>query len=105
MTQDAPDHFRVFDERDQLETIPAVRTRDDVEVYCWPFDHRPAGARLHAKTAGADGELAFVTRANLTGHALDQNLEVGVLIRGGSAPRRLMQDLHALIARGTLTRI
>lgn len=88
----------------ELETIPAARTRN-VEVCCWPFDHGPAGACLHAKTAVADGELAFVTSANLTGHALDQNLEVGVLIRGGSAPRRLMQHFHALIARGTLTRI
>jgi hypothetical protein len=32
MTQDAPDHFRVVDKRDQLETIPAARTREHVEA-------------------------------------------------------------------------
>lgn len=79
--------------------------RDDVEVYCWPLDQRPPGARLHAKTAVADGELAFVTSANLTGHALDQNLEVGVLIRGGQAPRRVMEHFHALMAKGVLRRV
>ena len=31
MTQNAPDHLRVFDERDQFEAVPAPRTRQHVE--------------------------------------------------------------------------
>jgi len=81
------------------------QVRSDVEVYCWPHEHRPAGARLHAKTAVADGQMAFVTSANLTGHAMDQNLEVGVLIDGGPTPQRLLDHFHALISRGVLTRV
>ena len=79
--------------------------RDRVEMYVWPIEKRPAGSRLHAKVAVADGEIAFVTSANLTGHALDQNLEVGVLISGGQTPRRLMEHFHALIANDTLAQI
>jgi phosphatidylserine/phosphatidylglycerophosphate/cardiolipin synthase-like enzyme len=79
--------------------------RDSIEMYVWPIEKRPAGSRLHAKVAVADAEFAFITSANLTGHALDQNLEVGVLISGGQAPRRLMDHFQALIARGTLKQL
>jgi phosphatidylserine/phosphatidylglycerophosphate/cardiolipin synthase-like enzyme len=79
--------------------------RDSIEIYAWPLDKRPSGSRLHAKVAVADAEVAFVTSANLTGHALDQNLEVGVLISGGQTPRRLTDHFHALIASGTLARL
>ena len=78
--------------------------RDAIEIYVWPLEKRPAGSRLHAKVAVADGELAFVTSANFTGHALDQNLEVGVLVTGGHTPKRLREHFHALISSGTLAR-
>jgi phosphatidylserine/phosphatidylglycerophosphate/cardiolipin synthase-like enzyme len=78
--------------------------RESVEMYVWPLEMRPAGSRLHAKVAVADGELAFVTSANFTGHALDQNLEIGVLVSGGQTPRRLKEHFHALIAVGMLVR-
>jgi len=78
--------------------------RENVEIYVWPLEKRPAASRLHAKVAVADGEVAFVTSANFTGHALDQNLEVGVLVTGGQTPRRLKEHFHALIAGGTLLR-
>lgn len=78
--------------------------RDNVEIYVWPLEKRPEGSRLHAKVAAADGEVAFVTSANFTGHALDQNLEVGVLVTGGQMPKRLREHFHALIAGGTLAR-
>lgn len=78
--------------------------RESIEVYVWPLEKRPPGSRLHAKVAVADGELAFITSANFTGHALDQNLEVGLLVTGGHAPKRLREHFHALIASRTLTR-
>jgi phosphatidylserine/phosphatidylglycerophosphate/cardiolipin synthase-like enzyme len=78
--------------------------RENLEIYVWPLEKRPAGSRLHAKVAVADGELAFVTSANFTGHALDQNLEVGVLVTGGQTPTRLREHFHALIAGGILAR-
>jgi len=58
-----------------------------VRLWHWPTDRRPVlehgHAALHAKAAVADDYLAFVTSANLTGHALSENIELGVLLRGG----------------------
>lgn len=87
---------------DGAEAFKALK--ESIEIYVWPLEKRPAGSRLHAKVAVADGELAFVTSANFTGHALDQNLEVGVLVTGGQMPRRLREHLHALITSDTLVR-
>jgi phosphatidylserine/phosphatidylglycerophosphate/cardiolipin synthase-like enzyme len=87
---------------DGAEAFKALR--DGIEIYVWPLEKRPAGSRLHAKVAVADGEVAFVTSANFTGHALDQNLEVGVLVTGGHTPRQLRDHFHALISGGTLAR-
>jgi phosphatidylserine/phosphatidylglycerophosphate/cardiolipin synthase-like enzyme len=52
---------------------------------------------LHAKVAVADGEICFITSANLTGYAMEKNMEAGVLIKGGIIPEQLRQHLRALI--------
>jgi cardiolipin synthase len=52
---------------------------------------------VHAKCAVADGLIAFVTSANLSGAALDRNMEVGLLVRGGSVPGQLDRHLEALV--------
>jgi phosphatidylserine/phosphatidylglycerophosphate/cardiolipin synthase-like enzyme len=54
-------------------------------------------ASVHAKCAVADGILAFVTSANLSEAALDRNMEVGILVRGGSLPGQLDRHLQALM--------
>jgi phosphatidylserine/phosphatidylglycerophosphate/cardiolipin synthase-like enzyme len=46
--------------------------------------------------------VAFITSANLTGAALEHNLEVGVLVRGGSVPARLHEHFLALMGSGVL---
>ncbi|WP_233864654.1 DISARM system phospholipase D-like protein DrmC [Paraburkholderia adhaesiva] len=53
--------------------------------------------RVHAKVAVADGSMCFVTSANLTGHAMEQNMEAGVLISGGDIPKLLHEHLDALV--------
>jgi phosphatidylserine/phosphatidylglycerophosphate/cardiolipin synthase-like enzyme len=75
-----------------------------VSFFTWPADQRPAGAgaALHAKVVIADARVAFITSANLTGAALEHNLEVGVLVRGGSVPARLHEHFLALMASGVL---
>jgi phosphatidylserine/phosphatidylglycerophosphate/cardiolipin synthase-like enzyme len=78
----------------------------DVAFYVWPSDKRgisgdPAGT-LHAKAAIADVRAAFVTSANLTGQALTANMELGLLVRGGAVPGRLMAHFDELIANGVL---
>jgi len=74
----------------------------EVQLLTWPptllQDHDVGHASLHAKCAVADTNVAFVTSANLTTHALDRNMELGVLITGGEAPRRLAEHFDGLVA-------
>lgn len=78
-----------------------------VEFYVWPLERRPAGvsATLHAKAVVADESAAFISSANLTGSALDHNIELGILVRGGPVPRRLADHFSSLIAAGVLRRV
>ena len=56
-----------------------------------------AGGKVHAKVAVCDESLCFISSANLTGHAMEKNMEAGVLIRGGALPRKLHNHLEALV--------
>ena len=53
--------------------------------------------RFHAKVAVADGDVCFITSANLTGYAMEQNMEAGVLISGGAVPHTLADHLISLL--------
>lgn len=55
-------------------------------------------ASVHAKCAVADGNVAFITSANLTEAAMERNMEIGILLRGGVAPNQLEQHLEALVS-------
>lgn len=59
-------------------------------------------AAVHAKCAVADHRIAFITSANLTSAAMERNMELGVLVRGGTTPHRLHSHLDALIVTGTI---
>lgn len=49
-------------------------------------DEQGHAGLMHAKAAVADSCVAFLTSANLTEAALERNMELGVLIRGGRLP-------------------
>jgi cardiolipin synthase len=55
-----------------------------------------SGGKVHAKVAVADENFCFISSANLTGYAMEKNMEAGVLIRGGDTPRSLQRHLEAL---------
>ncbi|MCX7584906.1 DISARM system phospholipase D-like protein DrmC [Phenylobacterium sp. 58.2.17] len=59
--------------------------------------------RVHAKLALADDEAAFVTSANITGYALEKNIEAGLLVRGTDVPKTLRAHLHGLVATKVLS--
>ena len=81
-----------------LNDLPA-----SVEFYVWPGKMRESPhSSLHAKAALADGELALVTSANLTASALDRNMELGLLVRGGPLPADLLHHFDELISAGHL---
>jgi phosphatidylserine/phosphatidylglycerophosphate/cardiolipin synthase-like enzyme len=68
------------------------------KLYVWTDRPHPfTNGRVHAKVAVADDAIAFLTSANLTGHALEKNMEAGVLLTGGHVPSNLRNHLHALI--------
>jgi len=73
-----------------------------IDVYVWSSDKKSLPGQLsgavHAKCAVADGELAFITSANLTAAAMERNMELGVLVRGGELPFELNRHLEALIS-------
>jgi phosphatidylserine/phosphatidylglycerophosphate/cardiolipin synthase-like enzyme len=73
----------------------------------WPPERRPrdeAGhaGLMHAKAAVADSCVAFMTSANLTEAALERNMELGVLMRGGSLPLAIDRLVDALLELGEL---
>ena len=77
------------------------------ELYVWNPTEKAKGsgglsASVHAKCAVADSCLAFVTSANLTSAAMERNMELGVLVRGGVTPNWLHSHLLALVQTGTI---
>jgi phosphatidylserine/phosphatidylglycerophosphate/cardiolipin synthase-like enzyme len=81
----------------------------------WPGERRPAvfydprslkgdgeTAVLHAKAVVADDAIAFVTSANLTEKAFDDNIEAGMLSRDRTVALSLSKHFRVLIERGLL---
>ncbi len=66
------------------------------------LDPEGAGGVLHAKAVVTDGEVVFVTSANLTEAALDRNFELGLLVRDTALATSVSSHFRALIDRGLL---
>jgi len=49
-----------------------------------------------------DDEAVLISSANLTEHAMNLNMELGLLIRGGELSRSLAGHLRSLIQNGIL---
>ena len=90
-----------------LNVDPASKMRLQVpnaEVLSWRRKTDEfADGKVHAKVAVADGARAFITSANLTTHALERNMEAGVLVNGGALPKTLSDHLNSLIEVGVVT--
>lgn len=56
----------------------------------------PAGV-LHAKAVVADEETVFITSANLTDAALDQNIELGLVVRDRALAASAMCHFRGLV--------
>jgi phosphatidylserine/phosphatidylglycerophosphate/cardiolipin synthase-like enzyme len=76
-----------------------------IRLWHWPQAQRATpGSRQHAKLAVADDRVLFLTSANLTAAGAERNIEAGVLIRGGTVPRRMAEHIGELQRRGILER-
>jgi phosphatidylserine/phosphatidylglycerophosphate/cardiolipin synthase-like enzyme len=92
------------------DAAPAFRSlAGTVSIYEWPTEQRRSDGGLegamHAKAAIADEQVAFITSANLTGSAIEANMELGLLVRGGAVPRRLARHFRALMGSGRLVEV
>lgn len=90
-----------FDAIGKMRTlVPATR------LYAWrdKADSFNEG-RVHAKVAVADGRVCFITSANLTGHAMEKNMEMGVLLDGGKVPVQVRDHLEALVTTNVVSRV
>ena len=92
---------------------PGGGTNRDLFLALWPDDLSPpplftwcapsndAHLKLHAKVIVADRRDALVTSANLTMHAMDLNMEMGVRMLGAPASS-IADHFDFLMANGTL---
>lgn len=80
-----------------------------VRVYQWPIEVRPVNkgkaGYIHVKCVVTDGRQAFVSSANLTVYAMEMNMELGIVVRGGDVPRQIARHFRALIDQGILQRV
>lgn len=82
------------------ELVPSAR------LYAWNDKADPfSDGCVHAKVAVADGRICFITSANLTGYAMEKNMEAGVLISGGRIPRLLNDHLRSLVDTKLVSKI
>lgn len=92
-----------------LSADPAATMRASIpgaEIFAWKDREASfVDGKVHAKVAVVDGVRAFITSANLTGHALEKNMEAGVLVNGGAVPKALADHLQALIDVGVICRV
>ena len=82
-----------------IDAIGKMRTLvPSARLYSWKEKAEPfLDGRVHAKVAVADAATCFITSANLTGFAMERNMEAGVLIFGGRVPYSLDEHLRSLV--------
>jgi phosphatidylserine/phosphatidylglycerophosphate/cardiolipin synthase-like enzyme len=82
-----------------FDAIGKMRTLvPEAKLYAWLDKSESfSDGSVHAKVAVADGKICFITSANLTGYAMEKNMEAGVLITGGGIPEMLGAHLRSLI--------
>ena len=90
-------------QRQQLGRVVAARA----SLLHWPSERRPRDEQghaglMHVKAAVADSRVAFLTSANLTEAALERNMELGVLIKGGILPASIDRLIDALLESSEL---
>lgn len=79
-------------------------------IYYWPKEKRMLSETnkpgiLHVKCAVADGEWLFLSSANLTQQAFTINMELGMLVRGGTMPGRVEEQFKRLVQMETLEQV
>lgn len=102
--------FEQDGESGSYDTLAALGAdvRTNATVYFWRHKNRPVGpngkpGKMHVKCALADRDLVFISSANLTGYAMNLNMELGVLIRDGKVPGQVHDQFRQMLNDGHLT--
>lgn len=87
-----------------------VEVQSACSVYYWPQENRPKSDHgktgiLHVKCAIADGHRLFLSSANLTEYAFTINMELGLLVTGGSLPEDVERHFDRLVAGGIVAKV
>lgn len=78
----------------------------EAKLYAWRDKASEfADGRVHAKVAVADSDVCFITSANLTGFAMERNMEAGLLITGGRVPTLLANHLNSLVTTKVISAV
>lgn len=106
---ETPDRITTNNEYDTLRAL-GTEVAACSTVYFWPREKRETSDNgkpglLHVKCAVADGDAMFLSSANLTQQAFTINMELGMLIRGGSMPSQVERHFAQLIEKGQLEQI
>ena len=91
---------------DHDQSKELLRAVPNAKIYRWlekSTEHQ--GGKVHAKIALADDKMAFISSANFTGHAMEKNLEAGLLVSGGHVPLDLKMHLKGLIEMNIISEI
>jgi len=94
----------------RFDGLSVVRQRvPQASIYYWPFEKRDTSMQgkigiFHAKCLVCDEAAALISSANLTDYALELNMELGVVLRGGDIPSRLAGHFRQLIHQGDLVK-
>ena len=96
-----------MEESDGKVTVSAIKglgeeLASSATVYVWPLENRGKDGEgnhgsLHAKCAVSDAKSALISSANLTEFAMNLNMELGLMVKGGDIPQALEEHLRALI--------
>ncbi|MFE0536393.1 DISARM system phospholipase D-like protein DrmC [Streptomyces nigra] len=79
------------------EPADAFTSVRGLRLWHWaPSAREHQHARQHAKLAVADRRILLVGSANLTESGVNKNIEAGVLVTGGTAPRRAAEHIREL---------
>lgn len=85
------------------EPASAFASVPGLRLWHWARDSAEhTHSRQHAKLAVADRRTLFLGSANLTESAARRNIEAGVLVSGGEAPRRAAEHIVELQRLGIL---
>jgi len=89
-----------------VDPVKGLRKKfPEATFYQWMSADGSTTAVVHAKCAVADGRIALITSANLTGAAMDNNMELGLLLTGYDVAKRLKDHFVALTIENIIKKV